>query len=81
MATQKGSGGPDDLSLLVAIHRGGSRAKAVLIAETHFSKDETLSVLHDEVDLTQSAAKISCDFFEPLRLEMIKREYFCLLTY
>jgi len=72
VATEKSSGSPDDLSLLVVIDRADSGGVVVLIAETDFSKNKAVSVLHDEIHLAHSTAKIPGDLLQALRFEVIK---------
>ena len=81
MATEKSSSSPDELALLSAVDGCDSRGITVLIAESDFSKNETIMVLHDEINLAHSTTIVPGDFFEALRLEVGKRQFLCPSTY
>lgn len=52
--------GAYDAALFGSGHALGSAAVTIAPAETDFGEDQTVSILHDQVDFSQPALKIAC---------------------
>lgn len=76
VTAEKCCGSSYDFSLLALIDRAGRRGIAILTTESDFSENQTVTVLHDEIDFTHPTTKISGYFRQALCGEVVARQYF-----